>query len=330
MKPQEERIAIWLHSRAGVTALCIYALLAAYVALTAGALTPVSDADKGLGLPSANLWFGPSGAAVHLFGVLANFGVAALMVYINSRFNLLRNITRLGAGLFLAIQAASPSLFCNFTTGAVMAATLLAATILLYQVFNRPGRTRPVFLIFCMIAAAALTEYAFVVYIPVFYMGCAQMRAFNIRTFVASLLGIVTPVWLATAFGFVDWSGLSPDLTRVTAQMTSAQAAHFYAVPAITAAIGATVCVLNLVKVLSYNSRARSYNGFVALLMLFTIIFGVLDFTNLPFYVTLLNVTVAWQCTQYFIINMRRRDGYILILASLAIFFALYIWSLAI
>lgn len=160
-------------------------------------------------------------------------------------------------------------------------------------------------------------------------MGCAQMRAFNIRTFVASLLGLVTPVWLATAFGFVDWSGLSPDIESITAQMTAPQAAHFYTTAAVTAVIGATVCVLNLVKVFSYNSRARSYNGFVALLMLFTMIFGVLDFTNLPFYITLLNVTVAWQCTQYFIINIRRRDGYILILSVIALYLALYLWRLA-
>ncbi len=306
--------------------LMALACVGAYAACAAGIVTPFT-ADKGLGLPSANLWIDSPDLAA-LAGVCAAVTLAWLMVFLNTRFNLLRDITRLFAGMFMVIQCATPEVMCRLNTGTVVALAVCLSLIPLYSSYNKPSYTRFTFLAFLLLSAGALTEYALVAYIPLLLMGMGQMRIFTPRTAVAALLGVVTPWWILWAFGAISFSPFpAPDFTSITAVLSPAHSLQLIVTTVATIATGLTLGIINLVKVFSYNSRSRSYNGFITLLLFASCLLPVIDYTNIPAYLTLLNVATAYQCAQFFVINSRSRSAYIVILSLVALYAALYLWG---
>lgn len=81
-----------------------------------------------------------------------------------------------------------------------------------------------------------------------------------------------------------------------------------------------------LLRILGFNARARAYNGFLALLGIYTGVLALINFSALPDYVTLLNACVAFQTGHFFRATASRR-GYIVILILLAAYAGLYIWG---
>lgn len=327
MKAAEEKITAFVHSWRMPAALLAVAFVAAYVAAeTAVAWFP--PLPKGLFLPSPDSWTASRPLSVFA-GVLLNLLVALLMVWINGRYNLLRDMTRLYAGLFVFLQTSVPLLLCSLQGSVVLALALLMSLAALYAVYNKPSRTRLVFLAFLIIAAGALVQYAFLVYIPVLLLGLLQMRVFTLKTLAAALMAMVTPVWICWAFGIIPAQGYhGPEFVSVTAALTPPREIQFFASAAVSMVAGLTFCVINLVKVFSYNARARAYNGFIALMLFATCLAMIADFTNIPSYVTILNVAVAYEASQYFVINIKRR-GYVAILGLVAVYAALFCWWIA-
>lgn len=325
MRPVEERITRFVHSPAMAWTTGSVAVALIWLAWSAGGGVP-DPVDKGLGVLSPNLWFKTPGISF-LVNLTVTLGITGMMLLINTRFNLLRDITRVYAGVFLLMQCALPAEICRFNGGSLLGIVALCCVTLLFSAYNKPYFTRYIFLVFCMLAASVMTQYGFIAFIPVFMMGCGQMRVFNPRTFTAILLGIVTPLWIAWTFGIVDISDLhAPDFSAFSSYLTNGGKLHFFVTVAMTMIVGVTLCIINMIKVLNYNMRSRSYNGFISLLLFATGALTILDFTNMAFYVTLLNVCTAFQVGQFFVINMRNR-GYITVLVVVALYLGLYVWG---
>ena len=70
----------------------------------------------------------------------------------------------------------------------------------------------------------------------------------------------------------------------------------------------------------------EAYNGFLALLGIYTGILAIINFTALPDYMTLLNACVAFQVGHFFRATASRR-GYILIVLLFAAYTSLYLWA---
>ena len=325
MRAIEQRITGFLHSTAGAAVLAVAALAASYFSFNLGDI-PALGYDKGMGFPSPGLWVNSPATSAAL-GAGCTLACAALMIYINARFNLLRDITRLFAGLFITMQAACPAVIDNFYGGSLLPVAVLLALTLLYSCYNRPvAASRHVFLAFALLSAGAMTQYGFIGYLPLFLMGCGQMRVFTWRSLIAALMGIVTPVWICLAFGWVTTENLlHVTFDSVNDALPPSQALQFASVAGFTSVLGVTLCIINLVKVFSYNSRSRSYNGFVSLLLFFTCLLGAVDFTNALFYLPMLNCCVAYQAAQFFVINRQRRS-YAVVLGIIAVYAAFYIW----
>ncbi len=325
MRPVEERITQFVHSPVMAWTSGIVAVVLMWMAYTAvgGVPDPVA---KGVGLPSPNLWIKSPGLSFFI-NLSVAVGISWMMMLINTRYNLLRDITRVFAGVFLLMQAALPCEMGRFNGGSLLGIVSLSCIFLLYSAYNKPYFTRYIFLIFCILAAAAMTQYGFVAFIPVFMMGCGQMRVFNPRMFTAIILGVITPLWIAWAFGLVKIEAVTvPDFTAFASFLSSGGKMQFFATVAVTMIVGVTLCIINMIKVLNYNMRSRSYNGFISLLLFATSALTILDFTNMAFYVTLLNVCTAFQVGQFFVINIKNR-GYITVLVVVALYLGLYVWG---
>ena len=82
------------------------------------------------------------------------------------------------------------------------------------------------------------------------------------------------------------------------------------------------------VEDIELNSRVRAFNGFLAMLFIFTSVFTLLNFNNFTFYVPLLNCLGAYQVGHFFTYRRHRRS-YIAILLLMACYVGLYVWAVA-
>lgn len=328
MTVREIRLTRFIKSRVTAVLLAVAAVIAALAASGAGVVTPIPG-WKGLGLPSPNLWIADpeTSLAVNLLLTLA---IAAFTVYLNRRFNLLRTLSLLFAAFYPIMLCALPTAMCRFNGGTLLTVLILLATMLLYECYNAPRRLRSIFLAFFIVAAGALTQYGFVAYLPILLIGCGQMRIFHFKTLLAALIGIATPLWLAWGFGVIDFSDFhGPEFTTVYSTMSASDKAHLAATVGVTGLVLIALSVVNMIRIFSYNARARALNGFLLALSLVTVVMTAVDFTNVPFYYPMLCCCTVFQIGHFNKINADNRACYITMLSLIAVYAGLYTWSLA-
>lgn len=258
-----------------------------------------------------------------------NYLVALTLIFINKRYNFLRSLSLLFAGMFLVMEAALPTLIDTLSGGIVMAGIVMLAMAALFSAFQRPDRTRRVFLAFCLVSAGGLIDIASVAFLIPFILGCFQMRCATPQSLTAALLGIITPWWMAWGFGALPLSDLTiPPLVSIFSGLDTTQIAQVvvYAVTSVTLGLG--LGAVNLLRIYSYNANARAYNGFLTLLSITSVLLMLIDYHRMVLYLPMVNICAAIQVGHFFVINNRKRS-YIAILCIIAIYVALYLWSIA-
>ena len=316
------------HTSAAAAIMIAVAALYGLASGTLGSILP-GHPDSGLSFPSVSAWnLGYwYGFAVN---VALNVAIMAMMVIIDKAYNVLRAATRLHIGLFAVMQAAVPAVVVSPNSGSLVALVLLCCIYLMFSCYDAPGLVKRVFLTFMLLSLGATVQYCFVLFIPVFWLICAQMRIFTLRTFVASLLGIITVWWLLLGFGIISPADVRmPHITSIADALDLNSTVYLLIATGITAFLLVASLVLNIFKTIAYNARARSYNGALTLVAFVTITAMVFDYNNIVAYLPLLNVCAAYQITHYFVRHPFDRQ-YAAVLCVGAVYVMLYLWRLAI
>lgn len=289
----------------------------AYAAWAAGMILPAS-ANLGLGLPSPGTWLSPGVAslAVSLASLIA---VGVLLIWMNKTFNILRSLTSLGATLFFFMVCGMPGLAAHFYGGTLLTLVAVLCMILLFTTYGTLDQQRHTFLVFMLLTLCGFFQISFLLYIPVFLVGCMQMRTTTLRTFIAAFLGIVTPAWILFGFGIVRPDMLHwPDMVMVWDVLDAEDMVKVLVEVGFVLICGISFMMANLLRILSYNSRVRAYNGFINLLWIATALFTVLNFNDFAFYFILLNLLTACQAAHFFSYHRNRRS-YLPILLLIAV-----------
>lgn len=324
---RDRDVTAFLHAKGAMVLAILLACVSCILARERGAVAPITG-NLGFGLPSANLWLG-TGTVSAVVGLALNVAVAMLTVYINRVFNVLRSLTSLVATMFVVMQIALPSVLGQFYGGTMLTPVVLLCVLLLFSIFGEGRGQRRVFLIFFILGTAAFTQVAYLFYVPVFLLGCVQMRIMSLRTFLASVLGLITPAWILFGFGLIDPRSLSwPEMAVAWSLFDTRDMVQALVTVGFTMIIGIVFTVANILKILSYNSRVRAFNGFLTMLFVFTVIFTIVNFNAFTFYIPLLNVLVAYQVGHFFTYRRHRRS-YIAILLLMAVYVALYVWAVS-
>ena len=321
----EHDILRFLHSRFGTMLMMVIAIVATIVSYYTGNIVDIPG-DTGTWLPSADDWL-PAGGTSLVINLVLNVLIAAMLILLNKRFNILRSPSDLFAGLFLILQMSLPSFMGQFYGGTLLCFAVLFLTYKLYMAFNRPYPLQPIFLIFFLLTVGAMSQYAYLFYIPVFMIGCAQMRIFSFRTLLATGIGIIAPVWILWGFDLISLRDIKlPHFVNVFSAIDSKEMLQLLVTVGVTVMATFVFGILNLVRVFNYNSKTRAYNGFISIMSFVTIILVLADYTNSATYIPLLNCCAAFQMGHYFAINNYQRS-YIAILGIIAVYIALYWWS---
>lgn len=309
----------------------LLALLAAtagtVLAYFTGTVEPITG-NTGFAIPSANLWIQNPLLSLAA-GVALNAAIAVMLIYINKRFNLLRSISMLFATSFLIIQGAMPMLTGQLYGGSVLCLIILTAINPLYLTFQKPSRTRLIFLTFFLLSLSTVLSIAYVAYIIVFLVGCFQMQNLTLRGTLAIAIGIITPYWILLGLGIVHpgemqlWS-----FVNIFDALSGQDVAKIVVYVGITFFIGIICGSINLFRIYGYNARTRAYNGFWIVLAVMTVLMIIVDYSHLIMYIPVLNCCTAVQIGHFFIINNRKR-AYIPIVCIIAAYILIYLWDIA-
>ncbi|MDE6301726.1 MAG: hypothetical protein K2M19_08420 [Muribaculaceae bacterium] len=315
---------------ANVTAMWMVGVALFFVLLTGSMETMLPDqGDQGLALPSPGLWpFSPLWSALINLGL--NFLIMVMMVVVNGAFNVMRATSRLPVGLFAIMQAAVPRELLVFNSGTLLALAVITCIYLMFSCWDHPWPVRRVFLVFVILSLGCAVQYCFLVFVPVFLLMCAQMRIFNTRTLLAAFLGCAT-VWInLLGFGIVDLDDFHlPEVQSIFAAPDLMDVLYMLIVAGLTAALLLTATLLNVVKTIAYNARARAYNGALVLVALVAFAAMVLNYNNVLAYLPLLNMCAAYQLTHYFVNHTFDRQ-YVAVLSVAGVYVLLYLWRIVI
>lgn len=283
--------------------------------------------NVGFLFPSSDEWI-PD----RMWSLCAGVGLSVLCAvfvnYLNKSFNIIRHITWLFAGLFILMQGAYPSVMGQLYDGTLMCAMLLLSIVPLFTAFQDPRATRRVFLAFCIVSFGSLFDIAFVGYLAVLLVGCLQMQCLKLKSFLALLLGVLTPYWIVIGSGAVALSDIRmPEFVSIFSSVPKGDALIMLVYAGLTIFLGMVTGILNLIKVYSYNARTRAYNGFFLVLFLMSCILALADYRRFAVYLPIINLSSAFQIGHFFVINGQKRS-YIPLSLIVASYIAVYWWSI--
>lgn len=227
-------------------------------------------------------------------GISSNILVGILMLIIIRQFNILRNPTKLPSALYGCILLATPTLFINLYPGVLLCLVILCCFLLMFSAFANPNSQRNVFTVFLLLSAFSAIDYGFLIYVPVFILGMAQMRVMNIRSILALLIGLVTPWVILFGFGIVSFSDICWPISwdnNILSQNSGFTA--ILATAGYTAFLGICAWLQSFIKLISYNTQSRSQLSLLSVTMFVTIIAGCADYSHISVFVPLLTCLSA-------------------------------------
>lgn len=151
-----------------------------------------------MSLWAVGLWGATLAAHIELWPSLALFAVAVyLMVELNNRNALMRRYSRMVSCAYIALMMMCPWLV---TDPEIMGVQLcvIAALSLLFTTYQQREAVGRKYWAYLMIGVASVVWPPVLVLLPLLWIGeAAFLMSFSGRAFFASLLGVVTPWWLA-------------------------------------------------------------------------------------------------------------------------------------
>lgn len=270
----------------------------ALVAVTAVALSlgvePSHIQGKGIffSLQGTLIDAGPISAGINLLCLLAT---GAIVLALNKVYTFVRSMTHLFVSAFFLLQLANPAGLVAFNAGTLLCLVTAVTLMPLFASFQDSHAQRSIFLIFALIAAGTMFHYGFLVLIPAYLLGFANMRALGLKGVLAMLFGLVTPFWIVLGLGIASPFDVAlPQWSLTEKPQMSLQVA----VAAATAVLGIVLAVMNLFTIMNYRMQTRVYNIFLIILLAMAVLAACLDYRDLAVFLPLLNLMVAIQVAQ--------------------------------
>lgn len=300
----------------------------AIYSLSCGAVEPFNG-DNGLVFPSSNEWTSSPVAGLWI-NIAVTAAVIVMMIFINKAYNIPRTITLIYATFFAVMQTATPAISSQLFSGTVLLAVISACMMLMFGSFGQSMALRRLFMVFFLLSAATATQYAFIVYLPVFAIGCAQMRILTFRAVLAALLGIITPWWILLGTGVTGIEDFHfPNFISIFSVATVSDSLILVITLCVTVVLTVTAYAMSVLKLMTYNARTRACNGLLTLITVATVIAMAVDFNNLMTYLPLLNFCGAFFLSHLSVIRRAPR-GWVAIISIITVYYALYIWKITV
>lgn len=227
--------------------------------------------------------------------------ISLIFVVINHQFQIVKRTTWYFVGLFFIMQGSMPGGVQSFSGSTLMTLIISVCTLLLFSLYGRGNDTRKVFLIFCLLMTTSLWVVEILYFIVIFLVGCAQVKIFNFRTILASLFGIMAPMWVIAG---LDWNLFFdlkiPDYSIIDIKSLLNTDHHEVLMFVLTGIIGIVFLIADMITSIGYNDARRTYNGFLSLVWIVSLMLCFVSPDTLGQYFPLLNILTSFQIAHYY------------------------------
>lgn len=243
-----------------------------------------------------------------------------MMLLMNRILNLLRTGSKLYIGLFMLMAAVCPGATGMSLNGVVMAFVVMFSLLMMYTTYQRSIPTRRIFLVFVLMSFGMITDWAYAAFFPAFLVSCGQMRCMSFRSFMAAIVGVITPIWILWGFGYLQFDAISYPSISYPSAAVFAQYSPGALVAIIATLIAAFIVTgYNTIRIFGLNARTRAFNGVFSTITFWIALMTLVDFGNATEYFPLLAALTAMQSTLFFRIRIEHRS-YIYILSMMMIY----------
>lgn len=313
----------FIHSQ-GMAVLMGAAAVGGAVAAYIMAPSVAEDVDRGILFPSPDMWVYGEPVVSLIVNLVLTIGLALLITVLNRTYNLQTSPSLLDSAMFLTISLAAPASLMHFGSGTVLCAVVMLCVFILFGTYADIYASKNIFLIFMLLSGMTMTQYAFVVYIPVFITGVAQMRALTARTAVAALLGLLTPWWIVFGLGLASpMSAHLPSLEQFL-DFDIAENAWLLTTCAVSASLLVVAWLGNFPRMIAYNAHRRAYNGMMSVLSLVTMLALCADPGDCAAYAPMLFVCTSVQLGK-FLSGRLNRIGLVMAVSIIILFILIYL-----
>ena len=227
------------------------------------------------------IWF-ISGAIQHQWWIQLVCYVLStyLMVQLNNFNALIRVYSRAITSAFIIFSCVACFIFPSLE-GGIATLGLIASLLTLFVTYQNREATGWIYYTFLILGLASLAKVHLLVFIPIYWIIMIFLSSLGLRTFIASVLGLLTPYWIGIAAVLVHYKGdFSPftshfqplaDITFFTAY-DSIPLSHY-----LTYAFLVILTVTGIIHFLrtSYNDKIRTRQLYYSI-MFFNIVVLVL------------------------------------------------------
>ena len=284
--------------------------------------------DLGLCLPSPNQWLLPRFPG-WLLNALLIFLSASLIDSANKKYNFVQEGDPLVAIVLLLLLCLNCISTATLSTSSLLLFCNVLCLYIIFSTYEETNATREFFLIATFPAIGAMTQYAFLVMIPVYIAGGLMMKSFRIRELIAFIFGLLAPYWIAMGLGIV--SPLQFRLPDSLAVFNAASVENdiFISLLAVGAmsVIGIILALYNGVKLFTRNSRLRCMHTTFNIMGFVSVLAVIFDFNNFVAYTGTIALWVAVETATLLSLYRLRQPGVALGILLL-IFLPLYILAL--
>ena len=257
--------------------------------------------------------------------------IGYVMIESNTAFTLIRTRTALPVCIYGWI--ATSLLFLHpFNWGNFIPLAFILAIYQLFCSYESSSPINSIYHAFLFISLGSLILPQFIVFALLFWIGMIPFRAMNGKSFIASLIGLITPYWFL--FGYAFYSDQMSSFLIPLQEMI-----HFhpidYSILSLEEIISWTIITLWLIissihyKWISHKDRTRTriYHSFLAYTGWWTTFLSILQPVYLQVWMPIQLICTAFLCGHLFTLTRNRFSG-ILFVVTFVIFILLMSFNL--
>lgn len=258
-----------------------------------------------------------------LLTITMGVATALMLLVLNKVYTFIRTVTALQATLFAAMLAAWPA---AAVCGTAMLLPLLftVLVIIVFESYEQPASQRRCLTAAAVISTGCLFDYAYAVLLPPVLVGFINAKAMNVKTVLATVLGLVAPPWIAVATGSAHLADIN--IPRLTPLWLSAAPTLGQAVLLAMMVVTLVLIVANIASTESNRLVLRVHNSLFHLAAITAMGAIVVDTESAAVFVPLLAMAVAHEVTQRFALAKAAARG-LLPLLVIVVSLALYCYS---
>jgi len=291
----------------------LLALTASVLMVTAAhfvGMPPRLEGDMGICLPSPNLW-----GMGYMWGWIFNSVILIVTVLtlhlVNRTFNFVPGPDTVMTGMFAIMASSNLWISGNLSTSGLFALANIACMAVMFGCYDKRNATQELCVIATIISLGTMIQYAFIFMLPVYLIAAATLKCLRFKSFIAYLLGIVAPYWVAMGLGIVSLDDFAmPTMTNLFTGFTTRQTLLAGGINlGFTLLLTLVLTLGNMVRLYAGNTQRRLYNLVIDILGLACLICMIFDANNVVVYMCTFYMIAAVQLGNLFALRSIHRGG---------------------